>query len=168
MGRILNNPKQVLIGIAALVLGVAVYSFGRPTWQFTLLPDLPQLYWWSTDAIGGFANSLPSFLHVFGFSMLCAGIIGATNNSYIVICSLWALINVSFELLQSDYLLAVIQHDFLNGLLSVFISNWLQNYSLNTVFDDRDVLAILLGAISAYWVLKQTQQREAQNERIKA
>ena len=167
MGRILNNPKQVLIGSAALLLGVAVYSFCRPAWQFTLLPALPQFYWLSTNAVGGFADSLPSFLHVFGFSMLCAGIIRATNNSYLVICSLWALIDVSFEFLQSDYFLTAIQHDFFDGLLSVFISNWLQNYSLNTVFDDRDVLAILLGAISAYWVLRQTKQREAQNGRIK-
>ena len=47
------------------------------------------------------------------------------------------------------------------------VQNWLQNYSSNGVFDYYDILAILLGAMSAYWVLKQTQPREVGNGHLK-
>lgn len=167
MERILNNPGQVLIGSVVLLLGIAVYLFGRPAWQFTLLPDFLFIQWLSTDSLGQFGGSLPSFLHVFGFSVLSAGIIAISKKAYIFICSLWALINILFEILQSDLFLFQNVHTILGKQTGAYIVNWLQNYSFNAVFDYYDILAILLGAMSAYWVLKQTQLREVENEHIK-
>ncbi len=167
MERVFCNPRQVFIGSVLLFLGMSVYLFGRPAWQFTLLPDFFYVQWPFTDIIGHYGGSLPSFLHVFGFSVLSAGIIAFSKKAYIVICSLWALINIVFEILQSDIVLTLYEHTFFGQQLSVTVWNWIESYSLNAVFDYYDILAILLGAISAYWVLTQTQKKEVENEYIK-
>ena len=160
MERLLHNPRQVFIGSLFLSLGLAVYLFSRPAWQFLLLPDFLFVQWLPINAMGQFGDSLPSFLHVFGFSVLSAGIIAMNKKAYLLICSLWALINISFEILQSDFFLQLNQLTFFTATFGDSALFWLQNYSSNAVFDYYDILAILLGAISAYWVLKQTQQRE--------
>ena len=167
MERILNSPKQVLIGSVFLLLGLSVYLFSRPAWQFTLLPDFLFIEWFPTNNFGHYGDSLPSFLHVLGFSVLSAGIITTSKKAYVFICSLWAFINILFEILQSDIFLTLNKYTFFDEQLSAYVLNWLQNYSLNAVFDYYDLLAILLGAMSAYWVLKQTQQREMRNGHIK-
>ena len=167
MERVFYNPRQVLIGSVFLLLGLAVYLFSRPAWQFTLLPDFLFIQWFPSNKFGHYGDSLPSFLHVFGFSVLCAGIIAISKKAYIVICSLWALINILFEMLQSDLFLSINEVTFFGKQLSAYVLNWLQNYTLNAVFDYYDILAILLGAMSAYWVLTQTQQREVEHGHVK-
>ena len=119
------------------------------------------------ENLGQYGDSLPSFLHVFGFSVLCVGIIATNKKDYITICSLWAFLNILFEIFQSDLFLSLNELRFISTKLSDSVLLWLQNYSLNTVFDYYDILAISLGAISAYWVLKLTQQREVEHEHTK-
>lgn len=165
MERETYNFRQVFIGTAFLLLGVAVYLFSRPAWQFAILPEFFFIQWFPSNNFGHYGDSLPSFLHVFGFSVLSAGIITISKKTYVVICSLWASINIAFELLQSDFFLTLNELTFLNSQISNSALLWIQNYSLNTVFDYYDLLAILLGAMSAYWVLTQTQQ-EVENGHI--
>ena len=160
MERILTNPRQILIGCMILLLGMVVYLFNRPAWQFTLLPDFLFTQWVSGGMADQFGGSLPSFLHVLGFSVLSAGIIATSKKGYRLICGLWSLINISFEILQADIFLMpeeIYRQEVTVGH-SLFV--WLQDYARNTVFDFYDLLAILLGAICAYRVLTRTQKRE--------
>ena len=166
MEKVTYNLRQVFIGNFFLLLGVAVYLFSRPAWQFTLLPEFLFIQWIPTNNFSHYGDSLPSFLHVFGFSVLSAGIIAINKKAYFIICSLWAFINIIFEILQSDFFLTLNELIFFNSLFSDSVLLWLHNYSLNTVFDYFDLLAILLGAMGAYWVLIQTQ-REIKNGHFK-
>jgi hypothetical protein len=167
MERILVNPVQVIVGIVVLLLGIADYLFCRPAWQFTLLPDFLFLQLSPNDMVGLIGGSLPSFLHVFGFSALSAGIIASSKKAYIVVCGLWAMTNIFFEMLQSDIFIALNEYNLYDKQFDPSVLEWLQNYSSNTVFDYFDVLAILLGAICAYWILRQTQKRELENGHVK-
>lgn len=163
MERILNNPRQVVVGSASLFMGVTMYLFFRPAWQVRLLPDFLFSQWLPAGVLGHVGGSLPSFLHVFGLSVLSAGIIAIHRRAYILICSLWASINVLFEILQAELFIAPHELNLTGEHTSHTVLHWLQQYSFNAVFDYYDLLAILLGALSAYWVLTQTQQREVQH-----
>ena len=168
MERVFYNPKQIFIGSAFLFLGISFYLISRPAWQITLIPDFLFVQWHCTSSFCHYLDNLPSFLHVLGFSVLTAGIITIHKKTYIIICSLWTFINILFEILQSDIFFRLGKFLPMSNQANSTLLNWAHNYSLNAVFDYYDILAILLGAICAYWLLTKTQQQGVENEHIKS
>lgn len=160
MTEVIRNPRQALLGFLAITLGMLIYIAFRPSWQTVWITRIISLDWGRFPLSTEIGNNLPSFLHVVGFSLLTGGIIVQKRWAYMITCAFWLWLNLLFELLQSDaaytWLNAMsTNHDKLNPVL-----HWLKNYSFHAVFDPKDVVALVMGAISAYIVLVKTSKGE--------
>ena len=156
----LINIRQILIGIPVLPLGILIYLTDRPPEQtyfvyksfvnISLHNTLPSLF-------GLIGNSLPSFVHVFSFILITAGLLHCQKRGRLVICVCWFLTDVIFELGQKfKALSSAMVPDWFSGIL--FLENS-KNYILLGTFDFNDLTAIAFGTILAYFVLSITVKR---------
>jgi len=154
------NIRQILIGLTVLLLGTLVYLIDRSPDQtyfvhnsfvnISLHNILPNLF-------GFISSSLPSFVHVFSFILITAGLFHCQKRGCIFICSCWFFIDLLFELGQKfKSLSSTMVPDWFSGIL--FLENS-KNYFLSGTFDFNDLAAIAVGTISAYLVLSATQKR---------
>ena len=155
------NLHQILIGLSVLLLGTLVYIVDRPPDQtyfvyknsinISLHDTLPILF-------GFIGYSLPSFIHVFSFILITAGLLRCQKRGCVLICALWFLTDVIFELWQSFNLwISEVIPDWFGGIL--FLENT-KSYFTQGTFDYFDLAAITIGAIVAYFVLLHTIQME--------
>ena len=154
------NIRQFLIGLTVLLLGTLIYLIDRPPDQtyfvyksfvnISLHNTIPNLF-------GFIGNSLPSFVHVFSFILITAGLLHCQKRGCLIICSCWFLIDFIFELGQKFKLLfSTMVPDWFSGIL--FLEN-IKNYFFSGTFDLNDLIAIFLGVIFAYFVLLFTNKR---------
>jgi hypothetical protein len=153
------NGVQILIGLGGLFVGTMVYLIDRPpeaTYFIQFSGVKVSLYGILPNLFGVIGNSLPDFLHVFSFIMLTAGLLSWGKRGYLVICLGWFSIDLVFELFQR-----------FNAIPLKIIPAWFQgipflentgNYFRRGTFDLLDVIAICLGAASAYAVLIATDK----------
>lgn len=155
------NMRQILIGLTVLLLGTLVYLIDRSPDQtyfveksfvnISLHNILPNLF-------GFVGNSLPSFIHVFSFILITAGLLHWQKKGCIFICACWFIVDCTFELGQKFKLWSSkIIPDGFNGIL--FLENT-KTYFIRGTFDYFDLAAITLGVIAAYFVLSHTIQME--------
>ena len=155
------NLHQILIGLSVLLLGTLVYIVDRPPDQtyfvyknsinISLHDTLPNLF-------GFIGYSLPSFIHVFSFILITAGLLSCKKRGCIIICAFWFLTDVIFELWQKFNLwISEVIPDWFGGIL--FLENT-KNYFIRGTFDYFDLAAITIGTILAYFVLLHTIQME--------
>lgn len=155
------NIHQILIGLTVLLLGTLVYLIDRSPDQtyfvqksfvnISLHNTLPNLF-------GFIGNSLPSFIHVFSFILIAAGLLSCQKRGCRIICICWFLTDIIFELGQKFNLWSFkIIPDWFGGIL--FLENT-KNYFTRGTFDYFDLAAIAIGAIVAYFVLLLTIQME--------
>ena len=148
------NIPQILMGIAGLCLGELVYLFGRSpeSYGFGLIVKnhlgfiVPQ-----KPLFGVLVGNLPSFTHVFAFSLMTAGLLGLRRKGTLLICLIWFSIDALFETGQA-----------LKPVSLAIIPEWikvhplpmanLQEYFRYGTFDIRDIVACLLGALAALLV----------------
>ena len=154
------NKLQILIGLIGLFLGTLVYLTDRNPEQtyfvysnslnISLYNSIPNLF-------GSIGNSLPSFIHVFSFALISAGFIGWRKRECFLICASWALVNCIFELGQkyNSWLIKLIPDWFAR---IPFLENT-ENYFVHGTFDYIDLVAIVIGSISAYFILIVTMER---------
>ncbi|MGB2928716.1 MAG: hypothetical protein WBB70_07380 [Desulfobacterales bacterium] len=155
------NIHQILIGLTVLLLGTLVYLFDRSPDQtyfvqksfvnISLHKTLPNIF--------GFTGySLPSFIHVFSFILITAGLLHCQKRGCLIICTSWFLTDIIFELGQKFTLWSSkVNPDWFGGIL--FLENT-KNYFTRGTFDYFDLAAITLGTILAYFVLLHTIQME--------
>ena len=155
----LINIRQILIGLGVLLFGILVYLIDRSPNQtyfvhksfvnISLHNILPNLF-------GFIGNSLPSFVHVFSFILITAGLLNCQKRGYIIICSFWFLTDFIFELGQK-----------FNSLFLKIIPSWFESILLleNTksyffygTFDFIDLFAITTGTVIAYFILLATNK----------
>jgi hypothetical protein len=148
------NIPQILMGIVGLCIGALVYLYGRSpeSYGFGLIVKdhlgfiLPQ-----EPLFGVLADNLPSFTHVFAFSLMTAGLLGLRRKGILLICLIWFSIDALFEIGQA-----------LKPVSLAIIPEWvkvhplpmakLQGYFRYGTFDIRDIVASLLGALAAFLV----------------
>lgn len=104
------NIAFILIGVAWLLLGSLVYFIDRPPDQtyfvyssginLTLFDIIPNLF-------GALCKSLPSFIHVFSFILITAGLLSCLKICYLIICLGWFFIDCAFELGQKYHTLSL-------------------------------------------------------------
>ena len=156
----LINIHQILIGITVLLLGTLIYLTDRPPDQtyfvyksfvnISLHNILPNLF-------GFIGNSSPSFIHVFCFILITAGLLQCQKRGCIIICASWFLIDFIFEFGQKfKSLSSTMIPDWFSGV--PFLENT-KNYFLSGTFDFNDLTAIAFGTILAYFVLIVTLKR---------
>jgi hypothetical protein len=157
------NKRQVFIGFLALFIGFLIYFLHRTPdiyfLSFIKTADNPSLLnLASLKLIGGI---IPSFLHVFAFSLILGGLLACSKKGYLIICGTWLSINLLFELGQRHALAAsaVIPSWFAN----IPVLENMQNYFLKGTFDFLDLLASLVGAVVAYFFLIFTSKRGGKN-----
>lgn len=154
------NKLQILIGLITLFLGTMVYLtdripeqiyfFHSSFYHISLHNSIPNLF-------GSIGNSLPSFIHVFSFALITAGFIGWRKRGCFLICASWALVNCIFELGQkyNSWLIKLIPDWFAR---IPFLENT-ENYFVHGTFDYIDLVAIVIGSISAYFIVIVTMER---------
>ena len=99
-------------------------------------------------------DNLPSFFHVFAFSLLSAAVLGLTRNRVQLSCFSWLVIGSLFELGQ---------HERFSSLHALPLG--LGGYFERGTFDPRDIAACSLGAVLAYLVLFYTSGNAKGNAR---
>ncbi len=157
----LINKTQILTGTIALLFGTLVYLVDRSPDQ-TYFVDKSfvniSLYHILPGLFGIIGNSLPSFAHVFSFILITAGLIASKKSQFIIICLSWFLIDAVFELGQK-----------FSTIFIKFIPDWftsipfLENtgdYFVRGTFSFGDMAAIIIGTISAYFLLIITSERK--------
>lgn len=164
MGRV--NRIQILIGMAGIFIGSLVYFIDRPPemtyfisyfFKFSLFDILPPVF-------GIIGHNLPTFIHVFSFTLITAGILKCGRVGGLIVCSVWVLINSAFEFGQkfNDWSASLVP-DWFAGI--PFLENT-RDYFLHGTFDYLDLAAVAVGAITAYVTLWGTAHREVlENEK---
>jgi len=154
------NTRQILTGIAVLLFGTLVYLTDRPPDQTYFVYSIPfniSLHNTIPNLFGLIGNSLPAFVHVLSFILITAGLISCRKKGSIVICLSWVLVDCAFELGQK-----------FNSLPLKIIPDWFEsipflenteNYFVHGIFDYIDLVAIVIGAITAYFILLTTMER---------
>jgi len=151
---------QILIGTAGLLIGILVYLVDRPPDQtyfiykssidISLYNTLPNIF-------GTIGNNLPTFIHVFSFILITAGLISCQKRGYLVICISWFVVDIAFELGQKYQLFAInIIPDLFAGI--PIIENT-ENYFLKGTFDHLDLISISIGSALAYFLLSVTDKK---------
>lgn len=137
------NLIYIAIGAGALFLGSLYYAIYRP--------DPPLLISWfiadqeipGTYHIQYIGNSFPTFVHVFGFSLISAAFIDRRLGLIVICVSVWFFINVFFEVIS---LLPV------TTVANILPTSVAQVLTVGT-FDCSDIVAAFLGAICAILVI---------------
>jgi hypothetical protein len=158
-GSMINIP-QILIGLSVLLLGTLVYVVDRPPDQtYFVYKSFVNISFHNTlpNLFGFIGNSLPSFVHVFSFILITAGLLHCQKRGCIFICSCWFFTDLLFELGQKfKALSSAMVPDCFSEIL--FLENS-KNYFLSGTFDLNDLTAIAFGTILAYFALSITLKR---------
>ena len=158
-GRSING-SQLLIGIAALFVGLLVYLVDRPpeqtyfvhaySYSISQYHSLPNLF-------GPIGSSLPAFVHVFSFILLTAGLLSCGKKGCLIICLSWFLVDFAFELGQQfKTWSANMIPDWFEGIPFLESS---KNYFLLGTFDFLDLAAIVFGTLAGYLVVLFTMEK---------
>ena len=158
------NHRQILIGLAGLLVGTLVYVIDRPLDHVYFLHSMgiqTSLHSIFPNVFGALGNNLPDFLHVFSFILLTAGMVSCGKRGGIVICAGWFLVECAFELGQkfNSWVLKIIPDSFA-GI--PYLENT-KNFFLSGTFDSLDLLAICIGTATAYCVLIITMNRRPEH-----
>jgi hypothetical protein len=145
-----TNRRLVLIGILALVIGVALYVFDRPSAQTYFVPNALSLFKGAPSVFGKVGYHLPTFLHAFAFCLITSGVMGYGPRGTAVVCLLWLLVDGAFEIGQRPDIANEIVPHIPDWFKHVPILENTADYFIYGRFDPMDLAAILLGAIVAY------------------
>lgn len=126
----------LLIGVVALLVGVLYYTRCRQ--------EPPALLGWLTGGVSQdgcrdlpyAANSLPTFVHVLGFSLISGVFVGRSPVLLLGCALFWCFINVLFEMLA----------------LLLATEAGLEFMTLGE-FDPLDILAAFAGALCALFIM---------------
>ena len=148
------NKTQVLVGCVALFVGLLIYLVDRPPdhiyFSSVIRIHTSECYWnpGFFSVVGGY---LPSFLHVFAFALLIAGLLTCRKTGYLIICCAWLLIDFVFEVGQKQ---SIWDSQLITKWFEqVFILENMQSYFLMGTFDFFDLVVAFAGAAAAYCVL---------------
>jgi len=155
---------QVLVAAAIMALGLGVYLLDRPADRVYFVPD-----WWQRGAdipliFGSLGGNLPSFAHVFFFTLITAAILAPWRLRMLSICLFWFCFDGLFELAQ---------HEAIAVRLAEFVPAWFLNvallentrpYLLAGTFDPLDILSLAAGSLLAYVTLRVMVEREHKND----
>ena len=158
------NKLQISIGFLTLFAGFLLYLFSRPSdiYFVSFIKGDENLHYWALPFPAGIGGALPSFIHVFAFSLLLGGLLACRKTGYLIICCSWLFTNVLFELGQRHPISASqLIPKWFEGM---FILQNMENCFLNGTFDFLDILASSVAALAAYWVLVKTRQEKRESK----
>jgi len=163
------NYRQLLIGFSVLTLGALFYYLFRSSEHTYFLKKLgisSQPISILPPVLLTIGNTLPSFLHVFAFIMMTAGLIANKKRGYLIVCLSWFTIDVFFEISQG--LDAVLIPVIPNWFSHLFLLENTRDYLLYGSFDYLDLVAIALGSIVAYLFLTKNERGDSMKSKFVA
>ncbi len=158
-----TNKAQLLIGLVALALGTMVYLVDRPAEQ-SFVPSAISLFDLAPRVFGIVGHSLPTFAHVFAFILLTAALLTGERKTAITVCLGWFVVEAAFELGQHPALALALATATPPWFAGLPILNKTDSYFLHGTFDPLDIVAIALGALTAYLVIQNTARRRVSHE----
>jgi small-conductance mechanosensitive channel len=156
--RISGVLLLALLGVLTLAVGSLVYLTDRPAGHAALLPTAVVVT--GVPLFGALAGCLPSFLHPFAFSLLTATAWPVGTSPAYGACIAWWLVNVAFEIAQSQGMAVDIASTIENALGHTSMTQPLTNFLLRGTFDPADLIAATAGAVAAAVVLTFVHRRE--------
>ncbi len=150
-----TTKAQIVIGLAALLLGTMVYVVDRPG-DHSFVPSAISLFPFTPRVFGVLGHSLPTFTHVFAFCLFTAALLSHAKRTAITVCLGWFLVEVAFELGQHPALALALSTAMPPWFAGLPILNNSASYFLHGTFDPLDMLAIASGALAAYLVIQNT------------
>lgn len=154
------SATRILIGLAALGIGVLVYLVDRRPEQtyfllrFGITNSLP------VDAppvFGSLGLNLPAFLHVFSFALIMGGILGCGVKGSMLVAMIWFLTDAVFELGQRFPTWA--ENLIPQWFDSLPVLESARSFFRSGTFDPLDLVAMAFGALAAYAFLLITVER---------
>lgn len=147
------NRTELFIGFLGLAVGVLFYFVGRPkgaTYLQNKLAQIDGMFPYGPDLLGRATGSFPSFMHPFSFSLIGMGLISQTRRSRILVCSIFLILNLFFEMGQRyKEIFAGLTPGWV-GTLPVLMN--MKQYFLKGTFAISDVVAACLGSATALMV----------------
>ncbi|MBT8442975.1 MAG: hypothetical protein KJO76_11355 [Gammaproteobacteria bacterium] len=152
------GPEVRLFWLAALFLtiGIVVYAVDRGGAVY-FLPD-----WLATDGetsiFGTVGDRLPTFVHTLAFILITAAVLWPWPRSLPAICAGWFALECLFEIGQHEVLgqhIAAAVPGWFDGL---FLLEATPAYFTSGTFDWLDILAIGLGAVAAYLLVRKIRE----------
>jgi len=149
------NIRQFIIGLTFLIFGIGFYILFRDQTYFTQKLNIANMQL-PHNAGWGIWCSIPTFVHVFSFSMISASLLEYSKVRYFFVCTIWLMINCIFELSQKYKAVALkITPSWLESI--PFLGNT-KNFILNGTFDLMDIFSIFAGSIAAFYVMLLTSR----------
>lgn len=154
---VIGRSETVLgaLALAALMAGTLFYLVGRDPGAIYLLPDYRQVSYPGGPVQEFLCGSLPTFLHVYAFILLSALVLPPSRRVLLGVCGFWVLIEVFFEVGQSDALAKGIAATLPAWFQHLPVFEATDRYFLNGTFDPLDLVFLVLGAIAAYGSVRQ-------------
>ena len=146
------DRRAALIGAAALAAGAAFYALARPPGSAYLLPfdsSVPVAVSW----FGAYGAWLPSFIHVFAFSLLSAALLPRTRIAAAGSCATWWAVNSLFELGQHPVFARPVAEAMPAWFEGLYVLENSLAFFLHGSFDYADLTAAAGGALCAYAAL---------------
>ena len=137
----------VCIATFTLATGVAIYAVCRVEAPVFLISGM-----WPAPAFRGLnalTGQLPSFVHTYAFILLTAAVI-PNQRRVLSICAFWVVLESVFEIAQHHVVGQAIVDTLQLRSSSTPIARITQVYLLHGTFDPFDLLAIQIGAVSAF------------------
>lgn len=144
--------RYILIGISILLIGFSIYVCDRPSSTFYISLNL------TSRIYGNIGFNLPSFIHVCALSFITIGIVKPFKNYVLIICFIWIVINLVFELGQLKSI-----YDSINSLKLLSKTPQLNTFLKTGSFDIKDILAIFLGGFIPFLFTNTNQNKYYEN-----
>lgn len=141
----------VLAGIV-LATGTLVYVLDRPP-ELTPFFAPVSLSGRVPVVFGAIGQYLPTFAHVFSFSVLTALLLADRPRGALAACSSWFMLDSAFEAGQHPAVAAHVRDWLPDSIRSAGILRPIGDYFSGGTFDPLDLLSIAIGALTAYGLL---------------
>lgn len=155
-----------ITGMSALFAGVLFYVYFRDPHEVYFLRffDVPAgVSVVLPPFLTGLGGHLPSFLHVFSFSLLTAAFLPLTRKAIFFSCTFWTVVNLCFELGQKYKTAAArIVPSWFQGI--PFLENTADFFRFGS-FDVIDMTAMTAGGVAAGLFLSLMLQRRLDHEK---
>lgn len=148
--RLKPGVVQVIAAVVALLLGVMIYLSSRDPQQVYFLRYIPFLQQGESHGPSLISDFFPSLLHTYAFILLTVAVLAASLAQTRIICLFWVFIECLFEAGQHETVANQISGQLKVWLADIPLLQYAQEYFVNGTFDVLDMIAITLGAGSAY------------------
>lgn len=143
---------RLLLAAGVFALAVLVYLLDRPAGSSPHLSALHALAAWPEYSFGRLGQHLPTFAHVFTFSVLTAAWLGPSWHAKA--CVAWLATNTAFEVGQHADVAGMIGSLVPPGVEPAPLVSALASYARNGTFDPWDLVSMGVGAVAAYVLLR--------------